>query len=170
MVKRATFQRFSSQKLSKMKTNNKKGTTNQSNLTNCFVENTNNSNNTNVRKTVNRKTQNINTFIGRATFIGDQHFTFSPDDPRPGALRSTRQCGVAQRMSDGTVDFEAQPRRRAQSTLIRKLPHGRLSQTKDDAIQLTLKFYRRECINISGSLADEATEACIAIVRYQSQK
>jgi hypothetical protein len=167
MVKRATFQRFSSQNHKIMKTNNKKGTTNQSNLTNCFVENTNLMN---VMKTVNRKTQNINTFIGRATFIGDQHFTFSPDDPRPGSLRSTRQRGVAQRMSDGTFDFEAQPCRRAQSTLIRKLPHGRLSQTKDDAIQLTLKFYRRECINISGSLADEATEACIAIVRYQGQK
>ena len=167
MVKRATFQRFSSQNHTIMKTNNKKGTTNQSNLTNCFVENTNLMN---VMKTANRKTQNINTFIGRATFIGDQHFIFSPDDPRPGSLRSTRQRGVAQRMSDGTVDFEAQPCRRAQSTLIRKLPHGRLSQTKDDAIQLTLKFYRRECINISGSLADEATEACIAIVRYQGQK
>ena len=167
MVKRATFQRFSSQNHKIMKTNNKKGTTNQSNLTNCFVENTNLMN---VMKTVNRKTQNINTFIGRATFIGDQHFTFSPDDPRPGSLRSTRQRGVAQRMSDGTFGFEAQPCRRAQSTLIRKLPHGRLSQTKDDAIQLTLKFYRRECINISGSLADEATEACIAIVRYQGQK
>ena len=167
MVKRATFQRFSSQNHTIMKTNNKKGTTNQSNLTNCFVENTNLMN---VMKTANRKVQNINTFIGRATFIGDQHFTFSPDDPRPGSLRSTRQRGVAQRMSDGTFDFEAQPRRRAQSTLIRKLPHGRLSQTKDDAIQLTLKFYRRECINISGSLADEATEACIAIVRYQGQK
>ncbi len=115
-------------------------------------------------------TQNINTFIGRATFIGDQHFTFSPDDPRPGTLRSTRQRGVVQRMSDGTVDFEAQPRRRPQSTLIRKLPHGRLSETKDDAILLTLKFYRRESINVSGSLAKEATEACIALVRYQHER
>lgn len=39
-------------------------------------------------------------------------------------------------------------KRWAQSLLIRKLRHGRLSMTKDGAIQLTLKIPGDECTDI----------------------
>lgn len=43
---------------------------------------------------------------------------------------------------------DEQQKRWAQSLLIRKLRHGRLSMTKDGAIQLTLKIPGDECTDI----------------------
>lgn len=50
-----------------------------------------------------------------------------------------RQHGVVTVMTNGQFNFRPQPRVKAQSTLIKKLAHGRLSATKDGAIQLTIK-------------------------------
>ena len=72
----------------------------------------------------------------------EQHFTFLPDDPVEGRCQKYRLPGVGQQLEDGTFVF--QPRaalpQRAQSVLICQLPHGRLSLTRDHAIQLTLKM------------------------------
>ena len=77
-----------------------------------------------------------------------------------------RMHGVAQQMTDGTFDFVAQPRVKAQSQLIKKLAHGRVSLTKDNAIQLTLKVMRNENINIAETIAAEAAEAADAIAIF----
>ena len=56
------------------------------------------------------------------------------------------------------------------STLIRKLPHGRVSRTADGAIQLTLKVFCYEGVNIAEALASEAADASNAVVEYQLKR
>ena len=104
---------------------------------------------------------------GMAFYDDSRCFMFSPDEPVPDVVqRMRRMHGVAQQMTDGTFDFVAQPRTKAQSTLIKKLAHGRVSLTKDNAIQLTLKVMRNENINIAEAIAAEAADAADAIAIF----
>ena len=104
---------------------------------------------------------------GMAFYDDSKCFMFSPDEPVPDVVqRMRRMHGVAQQMTDGTFDFVAQPRVKAQSTLIKKLAHGRVSLTKDNAIQLTLKVMRNENINIAETIAAEAADAADAIAVF----
>ena len=108
---------------------------------------------------------------GIAFYDESKYFLFSPDDSVPDKVqRMRRMHGVAQQMTDGTFDFVAQPRVRSQSKLIRKLAHGRVSKTKDGAIQLTLKITANENINIAQAIAVESAEATDAIVEYQLRR
>ena len=97
-------------------------------------------------------------------------FSFAPDNPVPGRVQGFRRHGVAQQMTDGTFDFVAKPQLRAKSKLIKKLAHGRASETKDGAIQLTLKVFKDEGINISEAIRDEAFVAVDAIKDYQLRR
>lgn len=104
---------------------------------------------------------------GMAFYDESRCFMFSPDEPVPDVVqRMRRMHGVAQQMTDGTFDFVAQPRTKSQSTLIKKLAHGRVSLTKDNAIQLTLKVMRNENINIAEAIAAEAADAADAIAIF----
>ena len=108
---------------------------------------------------------------GIAFYDESKYFLFSPDEPVPDKVQRMRSMhGVAQQMTDGTFDFVAQPRVRSQSQLIRKLAHGRVSMTKDGAIQLTLKITANENINIAQAIAVESAEATDAIVEYQLRR
>ena len=75
-----------------------------------------------------------------------------------------------QQMSDGTFDFVPQPRTKSRSVLIRKLAHGRISKTQDDAVQLTLKFFRTENVVIAQAIMDEAQDAIDALLNDQLTK
>ena len=108
---------------------------------------------------------------GMAFYDDSKCFMFSPDEPVPDVVqRMRRMHGVAQQMTDGTFDFVAQPRVKAQSTLIKKLVHGRVSLTKDNAIQLTLKVMPDENVNIGQAIAVESAEAVDAIVDFQLKR
>ena len=104
---------------------------------------------------------------GIAYYDDKQYFLFSPDSVNQGVVEAFRRHGVAQQMKDGTFDFVVQHRLRTQSELIKKLAHGRVSKTKDGAVQLTLKVFCHEGINISQTLAVEAAEGADAVVDYQ---
>ena len=108
---------------------------------------------------------------GMAFYDDSKCFMFSPDEPVPDVVqRMRRMHGVAQQMTDGTFDFVAQPRTKSQSTLIKKLAHGRVSLTKDNAIQLTLKVMPDENVNIGQAIAVESAEAVDAIVDFQLKR
>ena len=108
---------------------------------------------------------------GMAFYDESKYFMFSPYEPVPDVVRRMRRMhGVAQQMTDGTFDFVAQPRVRSQSQLIRKLAHGRVSLTKDKAIQLTLKVMSDENINIAETIAAEAAEGANALIEYQLKR
>lgn len=108
---------------------------------------------------------------GMAHYDERRYFMFSPDEPVPDAVqRIRRMCGVAQQMTDGTFEFMSQPKLRTQSKLIKKLTHGRISLTKDKAIQLTLKVMANENINIAETIAVEAAEGANALIDYQLRR
>ena len=108
---------------------------------------------------------------GMAFYDESKCFLFAPNEHGGGEkVQGFRSQGVAQQLSDGTFDFVVKPRVRSQSELIRKLAHGRVSKTKDGAIQLTLKVFCDEGINIGSTLMKEAEEAADALVEYQLKR
>ena len=119
---------------------------------------------------VNNGSQHVQ--LGGMAFYGESKcFLFAPNEHGAGEkVQGFRSQGVAQQLSDGTFDFVVKPRVRSQSVLIRKLAHGRLSKTKDGAIQLTLKVFCDEGINIGSTLVKEAEEAADALVEYQLKR
>lgn len=147
---------------------------------NKIMNKINNGRNTsdNSKKKVNNNTTN-NQFNGcnhvqlggMAHYDERRYFMFAPDDPVPNMVqRVRRMCGVAQQMTDGTFDFVPKPHVKAQSKLIKKLAHGRISLTKDKAIQLTLKVMANENINIAEAIAAEAAEGANALIDYQLRR
>ena len=104
---------------------------------------------------------------GVAYYDDKQYFLFSPDSVNQGVVEAFRRHGVAQQMQDGTFDFVAVSKPKSQSELIKKLAHGRVSKTKDGAVQLTLKVFCHEGINIARTLAVEAEEGAEAVLDYQ---
>ena len=108
---------------------------------------------------------------GVAFYDEGKCFMFSPEEEGVrNKVEGFRSQGIAQQLTDGTFDFVAKPRIRSQSELIRKLAHGRVSKTKDGAIQLTLKVFCDEGINIGSTLVNEAEEAADAVVDYQLKR
>ena len=107
---------------------------------------------------------------GQAYYDDRKYFLFSPDAPVPQAVESFRKAGVGQQMSDGTFDFVVRPKVKSRSVLIRKLAHGRISTTQDDAVQLTLKFFRTENVVIAQAIMDEAQDAIDALLNDQLTK
>lgn len=107
---------------------------------------------------------------GVAHYDGNDKFLFTPSEPVALPLPRFRAMGLAQQHFDGTFDFIRRPRLRAQSELIRKLAHGRISKTKDGAIQLTLKVFEDERVNISQTIGEEACIAQAALVEWQLKR
>ena len=85
---------------------------------------------------------------------------FLPDDEMAPIMEvGSHSFGALQQMRNGAFDYVAcKPRRRANSTLLRKAAHGRLSATKDGAYQLTLKVFKREGLDVKETLKREALD------------
>ena len=107
---------------------------------------------------------------GMAYYDDTNYFLFAPDEPVVGSMPRFHRLGVAQQLNDGSFEFVPKPQLKTQSLLIKKLAHGRVSKTKDGAIQLTLKVYCDEGVNISETIAAEALMARDAIVEYQLKR
>ena len=101
---------------------------------------------------------------GMAYYDDTNYFLFAPDEPVVGSMPRFHRLGVAQQLNDGSFEFVPK------SQLIRKLAHGRVSKTKDGAIQLTLKVYCDEGVNIGDAIATEAIMAKDASVEYQLKR
>lgn len=140
---------------------------------NKTMKNQNKGNNNSDNNTTNNQFNGCNhvQLGGMAHYDERRYFMFAPDDPVPNMVqRVRRMCGVAQQMTDGTFDFVPKPHVKAQSKLIKKLAHGRISLTKDKAIQLTLKVMANENINIAEAIAAEAAEGANALIDYQLRR
>lgn len=70
-------------------------------------------------------------------------------------------------MSDGSFEFVVRRNKRARSKLIKKLAHGRVSRTIDNAVQLTLKIYDSENVDYGNAIVEEALNAADAVRNYQ---
>jgi hypothetical protein len=89
-----------------------------------------------------------------------KNLQFLPDDDMALVLeQGSMTRGQLQQLRNGAFDYVAnKTRMRAKSTLLRKAAHGRLSATRDQAIQLTLKVFKREGLNVRETLRREALE------------
>ena len=118
-----------------------------------------------LSQTIQKMSKKINMIqvSGQAVFTSDEnkneYVQFLPDDPVEQFIKGWRHEGVAQRLRNGTFDFVARPRIRSAATLIKKVAHGRLSATKDGAIQLTLKIFKSEGVPMADTFIREAEEA-----------
>ena len=85
---------------------------------------------------------------------------FLPDDEfKPVLEQGSTTNGQLQLMRNATFDYvPTKPRVRANSTLLRKAAHGRISATRDEAYQLTLKILKREGLDVKETLLREAVE------------
>ena len=109
---------------------------------------------------------NMTVFIdGHAVISTDEtnrviNLQFMPDDEQAPVLEQSDQSnGQMQILRNGAFDYIAnKPRIRACSQLIRKAAHGRISATRDEAYQLTLKVFKREGLDVKETMLREAME------------
>lgn len=95
---------------------------------------------------------------GTAIYEENQYFSFTPEQTTAGRVERFTHYGVAQQLTTGAFHFESKPRYRSQSTLIKKVAHGRLSATKDNATLLTLKVYEVEGLDAETVMLKEVME------------
>ena len=124
---------------------------------------------TSVSKTtsVSEKTIEHIQLTGQGIFDDGKYFRFEPEDSDFGVVKPFKGNGSIQILSDGTLDVVRTIRRKPLSTLIKKLPHGRLSKTFDGAIQLTIKVFLNEKTKINNILLAETAQASSAYADYE---
>ncbi len=85
---------------------------------------------------------------------------FCPDDELTPILeQGSRTHGQLQQLRNGSFDYVANKVRvRANSQLIRKAAHGRLSGTRDKAFQLTLKSFAAEAVDWQKAFVTETVD------------
>ena len=90
---------------------------------------------------------------------------FLPDDEfTPIMEQGSQSRGQLQMLRNGAYDYvPCKPKLRVRSTLLRKAAHGRLSATKDEAYQLTLKIFKREGLDVRETMMREAFELLNAV-------
>ena len=131
---------------------------------------------TTVRKTtsvsetssVSEKTIEHIQLAGQGIYDDGKYFRFEPEDSGFGVVMPFKGNGSIQLLSDGTLDVVRTIRKRSLSTLIKKLPHGRLSKTMDGAIQLTIKVFLNEKVKIGNVLLAETAQALNAYDVYET--
>ena len=124
---------------------------------------------TSVSKTtsVREKTIEHIQLAGQGIYDDGKYFRFEPEDSDFGVIKPFKGNGSIQLLSDGTLDVVRTIRKRSLSTLIKKLPHGRLSKTFDGAIQLTIKVFLNEKTKINNILLAETAQASSAYADYE---
>ena len=124
---------------------------------------------TSVSKTtsVREKTIEHIQLAGQGIYDDGKYFRFEPEDSDFGVVKPFKGNGSIQLLSDGTLDVVRTIRKKSLSTLIKKLPHGRLSKTFDGAIQLTIKVFLNEKVKINNILLAETAQASSAYADYE---
>ena len=103
---------------------------------------------------------------GVCYYSDDHSLVFTPDSCVPGDLESISANGKLKMLSDGSLQFDEMPKRtRYRTKLVKKLAHGRISETHDGAFLLTLKIFKDEDLSIKDTIWNEAYEAGVAAAR-----
>ena len=104
---------------------------------------------------------------GQGFYDDGKYFRFEPEDRDFGVVKPFKGNGSIQLLSDGNLDVVRTIRKKSLSTLIKKLPHGRLSKTFDGAIQLTIKVFLNEKVKINNILLAGTAQASSAYADYE---
>ena len=89
----------------------------------------------------------------------NEYVQFIPENTEDLMLTGWRRRGIGQQLRNGCFDFLAKKYVKSNSTLLKKVRHGRLSRTKDGFIQLTLKIAVTENVDMKKVFRMEAREA-----------
>ena len=124
---------------------------------------------TSVSKTTSVSETTIEHFqlAGQGIYDDGKYFRFEPEDSDFGVVKPFKGNGSIQMLSDGTLDVVRTIRKKSLSTLIKKLPHGRLSKTMDGAIQLTIKVFLNEKAKVCNVLISETALASSAYADFE---
>ena len=89
-----------------------------------------------------------------------QNIQFLPDDELSAVLeQGSVTHGQLQMLRNAAFDYvPGKAPLRANSTLLRKAAHGRISATRDEAYQLTLKVFKREGLDVKETMLREAMD------------
>ena len=96
---------------------------------------------------------------GIAFYDNRKYFMFSPDMAVPFTTPAYSRRGVAQQMSDGSFHFVADKSRTRRTRLIKKLAHGRLTETPEGVVRLTLTASKDEGIDLRNAFIGEVIDA-----------
>ncbi|MBQ2011352.1 MAG: hypothetical protein II206_01075 [Bacteroidaceae bacterium] len=96
---------------------------------------------------------------GIAYYDNCKFFMFSPDNAVPQSTETYRYRGVAHQMSDGTFQFVPRPSSPKRTRLIKKLAHGRLTETPEGVVRLTLSANRDEGLDLRNAFIGEVIDA-----------
>lgn len=96
---------------------------------------------------------------GIAFYENCKNFMFSPDMTVPFTAPVYRHRGVAQQMSDWSFHFVADKSQTRRTRLIKKLAHGRLSETPEGVVRLTLSAARSEGLDLRNAFIGEVIDA-----------
>lgn len=94
-----------------------------------------------------------------------ESFTFHPLLPQQGHVKNFKRKGTAQQLSDGSFEFQPRQWPRSHAWLIKKLTHGRLSETVNGEYLLTVRIPRWE-LSPCSILADNCRDALQALDIY----
>ena len=89
----------------------------------------------------------------------NEYVQFIPENESGMTMPDWRRRGIGQQLRNGCFDFLAKKYVKSNSTLLKKVSHGRLSRTKDGFIQLTLKIAVTENVDMKKVFRKEAREA-----------
>ena len=107
--------------------------------------------------------------LGIAMFdqVEDERFVkFEPEVETPGLMTPLKRRAVIVQGSDGEFEVVIKPSYHSHAKQIVKLPHGRLSETKDGAYQLTLKVYKDEEVDAAQCFKKEALAAAVELLKF----
>ncbi|MBO4718946.1 MAG: hypothetical protein J5658_03630 [Prevotella sp.] len=87
------------------------------------------------------------------------YIQFCPEKKEGKVVKTMRGEAWVSVLSSGAYDVAFRKRVRSNANVLKKLPHGSLSETKDGAVQLTIKIFNPYYQDVPQILVDEATEA-----------
>ncbi len=87
------------------------------------------------------KIKGIVNLDGGATYdLENQNVIFVPNVSVPDMVERYRKRGTGMQMSDGTFEFVPRKLERHTGRLLKKLPHGSLTEARDGRVRLVLVF------------------------------
>ena len=87
------------------------------------------------------------------------YIQFCPEKTEGKVVKTMRGEAWVSVLSSGAYDVAFRKCVRSNANVLKKLPHGSLSETKDGAVQLTIKIFNPYYQDVPQILVDEATEA-----------
>lgn len=112
------------------------------------------------------KNKNAKSLVDGLALINWYAVTFDSTPFSEETVQPFEAMGKLNVRKDGSFLWERTSKKKSESKLIKKTNHGRLSETKDGYILLTIKMSPDEMLNMPGTLIKECREAAGELELY----